>query len=96
MSTSKYLILRLSSLGDVILASSALEVFVPGQKVDWVIAKEFKDVLEGHPKLNTLIQFDRQSGFNGWIHLCRKLWQSQYTDVFDLHKSLRTSVVMRL
>lgn len=85
----KRLYLRLSSLGDVILASSALQV----QQADWVVAKEFSGLLVGHPALGKLWQFDRKVGFRGWLQLCRQLWDEKYTEVYDLHGSLRTQLM---
>jgi ADP-heptose:LPS heptosyltransferase len=94
MHKSKYLLLRLSSLGDVILASTALEMQTNLQ-IDWVVAQEFSSVLKGHPKISDLIEFDRKSGLRGWVRLCKVLWTHQYTHIFDLHRSLRTRL-MRL
>ena len=94
--TIKRLILRLSSLGDIILASSALEVHLrnldsskPSQ-VDWVVASEFSGLLQGHPKINQLFEFKRTMGFRAWVQFSRKIWDLQYEEVYDLHLSLRT------
>lgn len=84
---SKCLIFRLSSLGDVILASVALTIR-PG--ADWVVAQAFSEPIEGHPGLGKIWIFDPQSGFWGWARFCRELWKEGYSEVFDLHGSLRT------
>src|SRR5690348_12590491 len=90
---TKQLVIRLSSLGDVILATSALEVDLPGQVIDWVVSKEYVELIHGHPKLNQVFGFDRKSGSSGWIRLCRELWENQYQIIFDLHGSLRTRMM---
>ncbi len=95
--TSKRLILRLSSLGDVILATSALEAIQASQSTeqstDWVISKDYSELLRNHPKINQLLEFDRSLGLKGWIRFCRTLWESQYNEIYDLHGSLRTKVM---
>lgn len=83
----------MSSLGDVILATSALETLSSGTSVDWIVAREFREVLEGHPRISRLWSFDRSLGFSGWIKLCRELWQENYEQVFDLHFNLRTRLM---
>ncbi len=91
----KCLVLRLSSLGDVVLASSVLEVdsFTTSRRIDWVVAKEFKEVLSNHPRIQRLWVFDRSGGFRAWIQYCRKLWSEDYVEVYDLHRSLRTRLM---
>lgn len=89
---TKKLILRLSSLGDVILATSILQVKALGE-VDWVIAQEFADLLENHPRVKQVFSFNRKSGLKNWIRLCRILWTLRYEEVFDLHQTLRTRVM---
>lgn len=92
----KRLLIRLSSLGDVILAASALEVYKSrGEQVDWVVAREYADLFENHPVIRRLWIFDRRQGFSGWVQLCHQLWQEDYREIYDLHLTLRTRL-MRL
>ncbi len=91
----KRLIFRLSSLGDVVLACSALEVAPPQGttfETDWVVSREFAPLLEGHPRLRKVWSFDRRAGLVSWIRLCHELWREGYDEVLDLHSSLRTAV----
>lgn len=82
------LVIRLSSLGDVIQASSALSVL--DGPVDWVVAREFAGVLRGHPSIRHLWEFDRSEGLRGWWRLCRQLKARGYAQALDLHGSLRS------
>jgi ADP-heptose:LPS heptosyltransferase len=84
------LIIRLSSLGDVILASAALQSQALPEKVDWLVAAEYSDLLKNHPKIRKLHIFHRSKGFIGWVELCRDLWTHHYDEIYDLHGSLRT------
>jgi heptosyltransferase II len=89
----KILVLRLSSLGDIVLASSVLNTQKLKGGVDWVIAKEYCLLLDGHPCVKRLWSFDRHSGFYEWYRFCRLLWEYRYDEVLDLHRSLRTGLM---
>ncbi len=86
----KILVIRLSSLGDVILATAFLENLPVDVKVDWMIAKEFAFALEGHPRIGKLWVYDKKSGLGGWIKLCRKVHASGYSIRVDLHRTIRS------
>jgi lipopolysaccharide heptosyltransferase I len=89
---SRFLLVRLSSLGDVIHAlpaASALRDTFPEARVDWVIDARWRRLLEGNPDLNDVIGYDRrQSG--GLSSTIRKLRAARYTCAIDfqgLYKS---------
>ncbi len=89
VTSQKILVLRLSSLGDVILALSGLS---PKTPVDFVVAEEFAPLLRGHPAIEHVFSFDRSRGLRGWVELCRKLSQNNYDEIVDLHVNLRTLI----
>jgi ADP-heptose:LPS heptosyltransferase len=91
---SKRLAIRLSSLGDVILASAALEVpRRTGERWDWLTLPEYASLLEGHPGVGKVWTFDRKSGLAGWIRLAQELYRAEYDVILDLHRSHRTRVL---
>jgi hypothetical protein len=99
MSRSKVLVLRLSSLGDVVLSTAALSVpsLAPeAAELDWVVSKEFAPLIEGHPSIRRVIPFDRSGGLAEWLKLCRELFAENYTEIIDLHSSLRTRLARLL
>lgn len=91
-SPGRVLVFRLSSLGDVVLSSSALQTrrAANAAALDWVAASEFSALLEGHPRLRKVWKFDRSGGTGAWIRLCRELWLERYDEVWDLHSSIRS------
>lgn len=96
--TPKRLVLRLSSLGDVILSSSCLQTEVFQEGVDWVVAEEFAAVLRGHPRVNRLWEYRRKAGGGilSWYRFARELWVEDYHVVYDLHGSIRTRILQVL
>lgn len=90
--TRSRLVIRLSSLGDIILSTSALETRLTAEGVDWVVANEFSSILEGHPRIRRVWRFDRTTGIKGWWTLWRQIWDARYDEVYDLHCSLRSKI----
>lgn len=88
----RVLVFRLSSLGDVILSSSVLGTLAQGETADWVAAKEFAELLVGHPRVARVWEFERKHGFFAWIALCDRLWKAGYDEIWDLHGSLRSRI----
>ncbi|MEK7399464.1 MAG: glycosyltransferase family 9 protein [Candidatus Poribacteria bacterium] len=89
----KILVIRLSSLGDVILASSVLACDSLSHGVDWVVASDYTDVLRGHPKIKKLWVFDRSLGLIGFIKFTYQLWKEDYDEIIDLHGTVRAWVL---
>jgi len=90
--SKKVLIVRLSSLGDLILATSVLE----GQRFnqpDWLTSLEFKSLLEEHPGIGTLHLYERKSGLLSWLRQTKKLALLHYDEVYDLHSTVRTRLL---
>ncbi len=92
----KTLILRLSSLGDIILSTASLEAIDKNHEIDWAVSSEYSILLKGHPKIRNVLSFDRSTGLSGWIDFSRDLWDRGYDEIYDLHRSLRTRILSLL
>jgi lipopolysaccharide heptosyltransferase I len=60
----KILVIKPSSLGDIIHSLPFLKALKDNFRdahIEWVISKNFKDILEGNPLINKLIVFDKDS-----------------------------------
>lgn len=101
----RVLIIKTSSLGDVIHALPVLDYLhqaCPGIQVDWVVEEAFRDVLEGNPLLANLhivrTRSWRKKPFSGQtLHeistLWRKLRQNNYDLVFDIQGNLKSGII---
>jgi heptosyltransferase-1 len=91
-SEQRFLLVRLSSLGDVIHAlpaASALRDTFPNARIDWIIDPRWKRLLEGNPDLTEVIPHKGKSPA-GIASSIRKLRDSRYTCAIDfqgLYKS---------
>lgn len=89
----KRLVIRLSSLGDLILAHSVLQPPYQGE-TQWLVAHEYVELLQGNPRISRVWSFDRkQNGrLTDWIRLLFILKAENFDEVLDLHSTLRTRV----
>ena len=92
----KILVIRMSSLGDILLSLSFLESLPESAKVDWVVSNEFSFLLEGHPKIDRVIPFQKGTGLKGWIRLIQELSRESYSARVDLHRTLRSRIAFVL
>ena len=102
------LIIKPSSLGDIVLALPALSGLrrsFPDAKISWLIRPDFAPLLENHPHLDEIIVFDRRYLGKGWYNpramasllvLIRRLRHSSFDAVFDLQGLFRTASLCRL
>jgi len=99
----KILIIKPSSLGDIVLALPALSALrrnFPDAKISWLVRLEFAPLLENHPHLTEIIRFDRKFLGKAWFHpkafaalvaLIWRLRRSKFDAVFDFQGLFRTA-----
>lgn len=90
---SKTLVIRFSSIGDVVLSTPLLRVFrqkFPKSQLDYVTKMEYAELVRSNQNLNVTHEFDASTGFPGLRELKRKLVSERYDLVIDLHNSLRS------
>ncbi len=89
-------LIKPSALGDVVQTLPLLPVLkqrFPEAQISWVINRELRDLIDGHPLLHESIPFDRHGGWSPWLTLLRTLRQRRFDLVFDLQGLLRTAVM---
>ena len=101
----KILIIKPSSLGDIVMALPALSALhnsFPDAKIDWMVRNEFAPLLETHPFVNEVILFDRKFLGKSWYNpraikalllLISQLRDKKYDIVIDLQGLFRTAVL---
>jgi heptosyltransferase-1 len=93
----RFLLVRLSSLGDVIHAlpaASALRDTFPDARIDWVIDPSWKRLLEGNSDLTEVIAHDRKRA-GGIASSLRKLRESRYTCAIDFQGLYKSALLAR-
>ncbi|MGE5293672.1 MAG: glycosyltransferase family 9 protein [Solirubrobacterales bacterium] len=97
------LIIKPSSLGDIVMALPALSMLrrnFPQTKITWLIRPEFAPIIEGHPHLDEIILFDRKTLAKAWhqpaafkqlMDLIGCLRRGRFDAVLDLQGLFRTA-----
>lgn len=87
------LIIRLSSLGDIVLTTPVLRLLrqhCPAARIDFLLKAEYQDVLRAHPCVDRLLLWDTRQSL--WATL-RTLRRTRYDVVLDLHRTLRSCLL---
>jgi len=102
-SLKNILIIKPSSLGDIVLALPALTALrksFPDAKISWLIRPDFAPILENHPHLTEIIPFDRKFLGKAWYHpramadlvsLIIRLRRAEFDVVIDFQGLFRTA-----
>ena len=91
----KILILRLSSMGDVLLATPVLDVLkneFSQAEIDWVINKKFEETLSTNPLIRRLLVFKDRKGLK---NIRKEIKRTNYDLILDLHKNSYTRYLAR-
>lgn len=92
----KALIIRFSSLGDVVQSLSIptrLKELLPHGEIHWITREEFGPLITGHPYVDRVWKLDRQQGLMGLIHLAFQLRKQNFTHVYDAHNNMRSHIL---
>jgi len=103
----RILLVKPSSLGDVVHALPVLHGLrtrYPKAKIDWLIGTAFAPLLDDHPEIDELVQFDRKrygrmltspSACAGFLRFVRMLRGRRYDLVIDLQGLFRSGFLTR-
>ena len=92
----KILIIRMSSIGDIVLATSFLKSVkqkYPDGEIHFLIKKEFSELVKNHPSIDKLISFDKKLGFRELFRMGKFLRNNNYDIIFDIHSVFRTRIL---
>ncbi len=92
----KVLIIRLSSIGDIIQCMSVTGGFKnhhPESEIHWIVRKDLASLLKIDPRIDKLIEFDRKEGMLGLIKLAFQLKKEKYTHIYDAHSNIRSNIL---
>jgi heptosyltransferase-2 len=89
----KTLIIRLSSVGDVVLSSPlvrALHGRYPDCQIDFLVKAEYADLVRFNPHVAHVIQFPGGGTLRDLVRLRRTVISSRYDLIIDIHDSIRS------
>lgn len=93
MSIKKILVIRFSSLGDIILATGLfreLKKVFPDAEIDFFSSTTFGSICANNPHISNLILLDRSAGKTELNRLVKICQSNKYDLILDAHRSLRS------
>lgn len=89
----KILIIRLSSIGDILLTTPLIRVLrqrFPDCQIDFLVKSRFAELLSENPFISNLIAFDDTKGFSALSRLKNQFREEKYHWLVNIHKNIRT------
>lgn len=90
-SIHKILIIRFSSIGDIVLTTPlirCLKLQMPGVEIHYLIKKQYHEILSSNPYISKLWLYD-----DNFKELMPRLKEENFDHIIDLHKNLRSLYV---
>ncbi len=87
----KILIIRFSSLGDVLLTTPIIRTIrnnYPSAEIHFLTKKQFAPILENNPNINQIIKYDSQT--ERFKNIIKKIAKNRYDLIIDLHSKLNS------
>ena len=95
MAEERFLVVRLSSLGDIVHALPAVHALreaFPQARIDWIVERNWLPLLEGNPDVNERIVLDHSSW--GAMRACvQEIRAARYTCVIDFQGLYKSAVL---
>jgi len=92
----KILVIRFSSIGDIVLATSPLKTIRtahPDAQITFLTLDRFAPLLEFHPDIDRLISISGKMSIRQLWIFSQYIQRNKYDLTYDLHNSLRSNVV---
>lgn len=92
---NKILVIRFSSMGDIVLASPLIRVLraaFPTARIDFMVKREYAELLKCNPHLSSVIEL-RSEGRQDLQELRSRVRREHYDAIIDIHNSLRSRYV---
>ncbi|MFB6317381.1 glycosyltransferase family 9 protein [Saccharicrinis sp. FJH54] len=92
----KILIIRFSSIGDVIQCMSVTSGFhrkYDNPQIHWITRTDMASILKTDPHIYRVWDFDREDGLFGLIRMARALKKEKFDLIYDAHLNIRSYTV---
>ncbi len=93
---AKFLIIRLSSIGDIIQCMGVIGGIrhqFPDAEIHWIARSDMAQTLSIDHRIDKVWSFDKSEGFGGLLRLCKTLKGENFNYIYDAHSNLRSNVI---
>ena len=91
------LVLRFSSIGDIIQLTSPLHTLrdqFPNVRIDIITLDEYAEILMGNPFVDRIIQISRNFKYKQLKDIGKKLSLYKYDLIIDFHNVIRSKIIL--
>ncbi|HXX63281.1 MAG TPA: glycosyltransferase family 9 protein [Bacteroidota bacterium] len=92
----KTLVIRLSSVGDIVLSSPLLRSLhrhFPDCQIDFLVKSEYADLVRHNAHVARVLEFPPRGTLGDVIRMRRTVQQSRYDLIIDIHDSIRSRLI---
>lgn len=96
LSPRRICLIKPSALGDVVQTLPLLPVLkavYPDAEISWVVSRELRGLIDGHPDLAEVIPFHRKGSAGDWLSLFGTLMAGRFDLTIDLQGLLRSAAM---
>lgn len=93
---AKFLIIRFSSIGDIIQCMSVIngiKEFDPKAEIHWITRKDMAPILAIDKRIDRIWAFDKKDGLQGLYHLAGICKKENYDYIYDAHSNIRSNIL---
>lgn len=92
----KILIIRFSSIGDIIQCMgviSGIKNHFPDSEIHWIARKDMSSFLAMDRRINKVWAFDKKEGLKGLLKIADELKQEHFDYIYDAHSNIRSNIL---
>jgi heptosyltransferase-2 len=93
--SDRILVVRLSSLGDILLTALALRSLrtrFPTAHIDFLTSRPYADLAAALPGVDRVLNYDKEGGIRSFFHWLFRLFREHYSVIIDLQNDLRSAL----
>lgn len=92
----KILIIRLSSIGDVLQCMSVvggIKNSFPNAEIHWFVRSDIAQILKLDNRIDVIWAFEKKSGLKGLWQTAKTLKKERYSHIYDAHSNIRSNIL---
>ena len=92
----KFLIIRFSSIGDIIQCMGVIggiKKQFPDAEIHWIARKDMSSFLSMDKRIDKIWAFDKKEGLKGLLRMADELKKEHYDYIYDAHSNIRSNIL---
>lgn len=93
---TKILIIRLSSIGDVLQCMSTVNGIkqkYPQATIHWVVRSDIAPILKIDSRITKIWAFEKKTGLKGLWKMAQSLHKEKFSHIYDAHSNIRSNII---